>query len=902
MNLYHFNSTKLTDKRLLSVLLLVSALCLPTTGRAQCYGLGYEDPIMSSFHSSIAKTATGGFRIWGESANGNGLSHLLSPVNLVSGTNNFNFTGTPLHTTLASNSLNNVQFFLLTSTNLYVWGNEQEAIDGRLTADTDMQIVGAGVAGFPTNGLPPGINPSDIKMMDASGGEHGGGGLLLLTNWGHVWILSFNSSMFGDGGTGETVWHQVTTDEPGNPTLTNIIDARVSGLAVIATTRTYQFYTWGIHTFLGDGSAAVTRPRATLMNSPLPSGIAPRQVDISGTMVNLASSRNTDYYILGLNGLIYCVGDNTNLQLGIGSATTTQTSWQTVKNSAGTSPLTNVVLVTVNNHEADATSGYGRGAAAITADGSLYVWGSNDSFEIGGPADTNYGLPITPCGFNPGTDKALFAEMGGHTFVHYKEGATRYCYVGHKRHGSMGDGSSAEASVPCSDCNATGTLAGCTQQKTDYGDAPVSYEFNAAASHTYSFEQTLLLGRVDGDDDGAAPHSTTTAQGDDETYLDDEDGVASLPALSTSTSTYSLSVAVTNNYGVPATLAGWIDFNRNGTFESTERTQQTVPVSATLVTLTWSGLSGLVAGPSYIRLRLAAIASEVANATGVATSGEVEDYALTISTTITGNIFNDTNGLTDNAVNGSSINGTALPQVSGPPLPVFVSLVQGSTILTTAAVTADGSYTLTGISTGSYSIVLTTNPAGSITPSLPVGWSNTGENIGTSIGNDGTVDGKLLLIVSGSAVVDANFGIKQLTDLTLLLYARPTSIHGTSTITVVVDVVEINSIASSGLFTVKITKDARVNLSFPTSATVINNRLVQNNVWTFNGNDPNYYTLSTSQSVEAGNKLSFGLTGELNPAATSGVLAISATLLPTGIIEAQQTNNADADKIDYFQN
>ncbi|MBD2756593.1 hypothetical protein [Spirosoma validum] len=140
-----------------------------------------------------------------------------------------------------------------------------------------------------------------------------------------------------------------------------------------------------------------------------------------------------------------------------------------------------------------------------------------------------------------------------------------------------------------------------------------------------------------------------------------------------------------------------------------------------------------------------------------------------------------------------------------------------------------------------------------------------------------------------------------LSDLTPILYARPTTISGTSDVSVVVDVVEINSVATSGLFTVRITKDSRVSLTFPEEATSVNNRSVQNNAWQLNAPDANYYVLSTRYSVPAGDKLSFGLVGKLNPGATSGVLGISSIILPTTVREAKLTNNADADKIDYFQ-
>jgi hypothetical protein len=52
--------------------------------------------------------------------------------------------------------------------------------------------------------------------------------------------------------------------------------------------------------------------------------------------------------------------------------------------------------------------------------------------------------------------------------------------------------------------------------------------------------------------------------------------------------------------------------------------------------------------------------------------------------------------------------------------------------------------------------------AGSATPSLPAGWLNTGENLGTAAGNDGTVNGILTgITVTTTDVTNANFGVQQ---------------------------------------------------------------------------------------------------------------------------------------------
>lgn len=153
-------------------------------------------------------------------------------------------------------------------------------------------------------------------------------------------------------------------------------------------------------------------------------------------------------------------------------------------------------------------------------------------------------------------------------------------------------------------------------------------------------------------------------------------------------------------------------------------------------------------------------------------------------------------------------------------------------------------------------------------------------------------------------VVDQNLFVVTATtlpDLTPLLYVRPTAISNSSELNLVVDVIEINLVATNGLFTVKITKDPKVDLGFSAVATQIGGRSVQNSAWSFNNSDPNYYVLSTSQRVQAGNRLSFGLTGMLNSGATNGVMSISSIVLSTNIKEAKLTNNSDSDKIEYFQ-
>jgi hypothetical protein len=137
------------------------------------------------------------------------------------------------------------------------------------------------------------------------------------------------------------------------------------------------------------------------------------------------------------------------------------------------------------------------------------------------------------------------------------------------------------------------------------------------------------------------------------------------------------------------------------------------------------------------------------------------------SVNISGTVFNDDNGLLGspaNTVDGLAVNGPDIDPVTAGAQILYASLVQGGTIIATVPVSGTGTYTFADVPTGSYNVVLTTNPSGSLTSSLPTagsGWVSTGENIGAGAGSDGTPNGILPVTVSGANVTNANFGIEQ---------------------------------------------------------------------------------------------------------------------------------------------
>jgi hypothetical protein len=137
---------------------------------------------------------------------------------------------------------------------------------------------------------------------------------------------------------------------------------------------------------------------------------------------------------------------------------------------------------------------------------------------------------------------------------------------------------------------------------------------------------------------------------------------------------------------------------------------------------------------------------------------------------LSGNIFNDGNGLND--VGGALVNtsGTgALNPLNGATslgTQLYVTLVNSDgNDLATIPVSTTGTYTFPNIAPGTYSIVLSSNPDGTTFANAPLAtdWASTGEQLGLIPGGtDGIPNGIVAAIsVTNSDVINANFGINK---------------------------------------------------------------------------------------------------------------------------------------------
>ena len=178
---------------------------------------------------------------------------------------------------------------------------------------------------------------------------------------------------------------------------------------------------------------------------------------------------------------------------------------------------------------------------------------------------------------------------------------------------------------------------------------------------------------------------------------------------------------------------------------------------------------------------------------------------------LTYNVYNDTNGLRDNTVNGAGIN---QPSTT----PIYANLLSSANnVLATIAIASGGTYSFAGLYPANYKVQVSTNAGtvGNSAPAtaLPTQWVNTGENLGSGSGSDGTVDGKLAVTLSTSNVNNTNFGIEQ----------RPMAMD-TTTISQVNPGGTTNVSVSAGLF-VPQDSGGRVDslsiISFPVNVTSI---------------------------------------------------------------------------------
>ncbi|WP_157888346.1 GEVED domain-containing protein [Neptunicoccus sediminis] len=194
---------------------------------------------------------------------------------------------------------------------------------------------------------------------------------------------------------------------------------------------------------------------------------------------------------------------------------------------------------------------------------------------------------------------------------------------------------------------AEASVSGVTSICTDYADCPVSGSApdgvataNYGSPYHFIYE-TLYLGTTVPDTD-AGPLGNATARGDDDSGVDDEDGVT-LPALPAGT-VQTLEIRVVESGGETGYLQAWVDWNGDGAFGADEQIASDVTApSSGVIALSVTVPATARAGNSFARFRWSSRAG--LDPVQIAPDGEVEDHAVAISglprPRLSGQVFTD---------------------------------------------------------------------------------------------------------------------------------------------------------------------------------------------------------------------------------------------------------------------
>lgn len=405
------------------------------------------DNMVSSFHATIVKEYDGKVLVWGQGSGQTGANVAppleLNGINYGIGENKL--TGSVLKFTIGGAH----QFAVLTTEGLYIWGTSGALVATNIynVANNSFRKVSIGTynvqqESLKSDGLPQGVQPTAVKMMFGTGQ-----GLAIVTCDGQAWVLASNGDAYGDGAVATSnnnrLWHRVSTalDTP----LENVVAVRGTYQAFMALTAEGKIYTWGVNTRLGNNTGASNRKFATLMTTV---------ADVTPKMIGMTrSTTGVSYYLLGTNGRLYTMGDNSSKQLGDNS-TIVRNSWYNVVASSSIGGETyeladNIAWISPQEHYNGSAS-----INVLTKEGKLWAWGYNQGSMLGGTVN-----PLPPT-LMPGSitgaynktklnmgDLLMAVETGGHTSLLIKQCATKFGYVGHQSAGSMSDHPTKDSTI-----------------------------------------------------------------------------------------------------------------------------------------------------------------------------------------------------------------------------------------------------------------------------------------------------------------------------------------------------------------------------------------------------------------------------------------------------------------------
>jgi hypothetical protein len=141
-------------------------------------------------------------------------------------------------------------------------------------------------------------------------------------------------------------------------------------------------------------------------------------------------------------------------------------------------------------------------------------------------------------------------------------------------------------------------------------------------------------------------------------------------------------------------------------------------------------------------------------------------------------------------------------------------------------------------------------------------------------------------------------------DLTPLITATPTTMHGITNFNVTIKVSEISGTATSGLITLYVPKDPRITFTYNGALTTIGSPAValDNSDWTYNGTNQFFYIFTSTTVIPANESSTIGFAAQFNPLSAQGVYVLSSVIVSGSGGETKFSNNSSSVSLTYFAN
>lgn len=141
-------------------------------------------------------------------------------------------------------------------------------------------------------------------------------------------------------------------------------------------------------------------------------------------------------------------------------------------------------------------------------------------------------------------------------------------------------------------------------------------------------------------------------------------------------------------------------------------------------------------------------------------------------------------------------------------------------------------------------------------------------------------------------------------DLTPLITATPSVMHGITNFNVTIKVSEISGTATSGLITLYVPKDPRITFTYNNTLTTIGSPAVSlnNPNWTYTGTNQFFYIFTSTTSIPANGSSTIGFAAQFNPLSAEGVYVLSSVIVSGSGSETKFSNNSSSVSLTYFAN